>query len=112
MTLKDELFYKDAIQKLNDEQLGRAWARLNTWKWDINLGEKPAGFDDLPYHEEDDEIDKYRIVSPVMKLIETEFGERATSRAWWIYELGETEEAWKRWYFSNERKWRDETVRI
>ena len=82
----------------SDDRLGLAWARLNTWKWDHLFGEEPKGFYDL------NQADKHKIISPLMRKIEAEFAHRATSKAWWIHELGKTEEEWQRWYFDNNKE--------
>ena len=81
---------------------------------------KPEGFDDLP------DFDrrkfrrfrkpirtKYDYIWPKMKGIEFLIGKDNTSRCWWTFELGRTEEQWREWcltgkydprYYVNERQ--------
>lgn len=86
------------------ERLGIAWCRLSNWQWDELLGDKPEGFDDLPetvpfrrFFPKRENC-KMNIVLPLMNKIERIIGDAGTSRAWWKYELGRSEEEWREWY--------------
>lgn len=113
--------------KLNKlDRLGLAWCRFNRWEWDELAGPKPDGFDDLPefdpYEAERAKhpytmkllskvhpkryakrLSKSDFTRPALKGIEHEIGEANASRCWWIFELGRTEDEWRRWYCSTDR---------
>ena len=107
--------------ELNEvDRLGLAYCRLCAWGWDEIVGPKPEGFDDLP----DFDRRKFRrfrkpirtkhdYIWPKLKGIEFLIGKDNTSRCWWIFELGRTEEQWREWcltakydprYYVNERQ--------
>lgn len=84
-----------------EERLGLAACRMNCWMWDEYIGPKPEGFDQLPTYtiKHDPAIlTKFDVLEMPTRLIKSEIGEANISKYWWIFELGETEEAWKKWY--------------
>ena len=97
-----EIELSEDYHTCSDDRLGLAWTRLNTYKWDCLFGQEPKGFSNLPNFSKNGEKDKCTIIRPLMKEIEDEFAHRATSKAWWIHELGRTEDEWRRWYFGKE----------
>lgn len=76
------------------DRLGLAYCRLNSWKWDDLLGPSPDGFSDMS------KTEKMKYLQPAYKGIESIIGTANTSRCWWIFELGRTEEEWLRWYIT------------
>ena len=87
------------------DRLGLAFCRLNSWRWDELIGPKPEGFDELPnydpkqgwlFHKKIRTKSDY--IDPAIAGIESMIGSANTSRCWWKFVLGETEEAWFRWY--------------
>ena len=87
------------------DRLGLAYCRLNCWGWDEILGPKPEGFDEMPDTDDGYANGKRTVyptkadyITPAMKGIEDIIGEANTSRCWWVFELGRTEEEWFRWY--------------
>lgn len=87
------------------DRLGLAYCRLNGYQWDDLIGPKPEGFDELP-----EELAlpqrltskgarcKSDFVRPAILGIESIIGEAATSRCWWKFRLGRSEEEWFAWY--------------
>lgn len=73
------------------ERLGLAYCRLNCWDWDELIGEKPDGFEQMTNEE------KHGYIEPQLDRIEQILGSPYTSRCWWVYELGKTEEEWLEW---------------
>ena len=92
-----EIELSEDYHTCSDERLGVAWVHLNAWKWDCLFGQQPEKFDSLRNDE------KHKIIYPLMQMIEDEFSHRATSKAWWVHELGKTEDEWRCWYFGKER---------
>lgn len=96
--------------KLNQmDRLGLAWCRFNCWEWDEYFGPKPDYFDELPERNLCGDETPYRrfrtkgdYVGPLADKIERLIGSINTSRCWWIFELGKTEEEWARWYYSDQ----------
>lgn len=92
--------------KLNTiDRLGLAYCRLNNYKWDDIVGPKPEGFDEMPKFQDrrwwQKKVQtKSDFVRPAMEGIERIIGEANTSRCWWKFVIGESEEAWFRWYVS------------
>lgn len=94
------------------DRLGLACCRLNSWEWDDILGPKPDGFDELPWYD-NRKLKRFRkkiktksdYLLPMMHEIESMIGEESTSRCWWKFVLGETEEAWEQWYLTRGRKY-------
>ena len=85
------------------DRLGLAYCRLNKFMWDPLLGAKPEGFDDLPNYSpgrifKRGEASKYDIIWPYIQAIKSIIGNANASRCWWIFELGQPEEAWLQWY--------------
>lgn len=105
--MADKYFVEDE-NKLNDiDRLGLAWCRLSLWEWDEIVGPKPDGFDDLPnylrkrksiFHRNQKTVTKADYLLPVTKNIESIIGEANTSRCWWKFVLGKTEDEWREWY--------------
>lgn len=81
------------------DRLGLAYCRLNSYRWDDYIGEKPEGFDELSNHDSRKPITKSDYVRPILKEIKKTIGEANVSRCWWLFELGRTEEEWKEWYY-------------
>ena len=77
------------------ERLGLAACRLNCYQWDDYIGEKPEAFDEMTIKE------KYRVIIPEVELIKGKIGEAWCSWCWWRFGMGETYDAWKRWWVSN-----------
>ena len=108
----DELAWDAHIDEasLNQiDRLGLAYCRLNTWKWDDVLGPKPEGFDELPDYDKEDEASACQEVKTKMdylrrplQAIEEIIGWVNTSRCWWKFVLGKTDEEWFRWFVSPE----------
>lgn len=73
------------------ERLGLAYCRLNCWIWDELAGDKPDGFEQMTNEE------KHVYIHPKLNRIEQILGSPYTSRCWWVYELGKTEEEWLEW---------------
>lgn len=73
------------------ERIGLAYCRLNCWDWDELIGEKPDGFEQMTNEE------KHGYIEPQLDRIEQILGSPYTSRCWWVYELGKTEEEWLEW---------------
>lgn len=73
------------------ERMGLAYCRLNCWDWDELIGEKPDGFEQMTNEE------KHGYIEPQLDRIEQILGSPYTSRCWWVYELGKTEEEWLEW---------------
>lgn len=73
------------------ERMGLAYCRLNCWDWDELIGEKPDGFEQMTNKE------KHGYIEPQLDRIEQILGSPYTSRCWWVYELGKTEEEWLEW---------------
>lgn len=96
--------------KLNTiDRLGLAYCRLCGWQWDELLGQKPPGFDALPNFDRRKHRvfrkpmqTKYEIITPKIRAIKTLIGQANTSRCWWIFKLGRTEEEWRAWYSTGE----------
>ena len=87
---------------LSEDRLGVAWVRANTWKWDEEVfGKKPDGYDSMPRWGKNSKAEHLR---PHMEAIESIIGEAGVSRAWWIFGMDETEEAWRSWYFAPDRE--------
>lgn len=85
------------------DRLGLAWCRLNKSEWDPILGERPVYLDSLPkrkprWHFWDKRPEKWQEEIKIMHAIERIIGEANTSRCWWIFVLGRTEEEWFHWY--------------
>lgn len=92
------------------DRLGLAYCRLISWQWDEIVGPKPEGFDEMP--ESGDKHSrapgtKHYCLYPAYKGIESIIGEANTSRCWWKFELGRTEQEWLRWYCSAENYFYD-----
>lgn len=87
------------------DRLGLAYCRLNCYQWDDLVGPKPEGFDDLPenltfaqrLHDRSARCQS-DFVRPALLGIESIIGEAATSRCWWKFRLGRSEEEWFAWY--------------
>lgn len=73
------------------ERMGLAYCRLNCWIWDELAGDKPDGFEQMTNEE------KHGYIEPQLDRIEQILGSPYTSRCWWVYELGKTEEEWLEW---------------
>lgn len=81
--------------RLNPEaRMGLAYCRMNCFKWDEYMGEKPEGF----------EKNKYELLKSSMKKIRNLLGENNCSKYWWIFELGRTEDEWAHWYYVDKYK--------
>lgn len=88
------------------DRLGLAFCRLNCGEWDEIIGPKPDGFDEMV--EFDKEFHdtrrrtawptKHDYIGPALKGIEDIIGDANTSRCWWKYELGRSEQEWLKWY--------------
>lgn len=106
-------YYCEDENKLSHtDRLGLAYCRLNGWEWDSIVGEKPEGFDSMPNYDHrkfrrfrKKIKTKYEYLTPVMKQIERIIGEPNTSRCWWIFVLGRTEQEWFDWYVNERPKW-------
>lgn len=83
---------------IDEEDLGRAWVHANQWQWDELFGDPPPGFDELP--DWGSSPSKHDYLRPKMNAIEEAIGYVGTSRAWWLFALGHTEDEWRRWFFS------------
>lgn len=87
------------------DRIGLAFCRLNRWEWDELLGPKPEGFDDLPDYDSR-KLQRFRrpmrtkdtYISPAIITMESILGPANTSRYWWKYALGKTDEEWIEWY--------------
>lgn len=100
------------------DRLGLAYCRLNAGEWDEILGPKPNGFDDLPKYPEDPKwlwqkgkLSQADFTWPAMNAIESIIGDANTSRCWWLFQLGKTEEEWFRWYVTERFKGFPESIR-
>lgn len=85
------------------DRLGLAWCRLNRGEWDPILGKKPDYLDSLPAHKPwwrfwDKRPVRWQYEIKIMNAIERMIGGGNTSRCWWIFVLGRTEEEWFHWY--------------
>lgn len=88
------------------DRLGLACCRLQCSIWDEILGPKPDGFDKLPEHSKNGTHSfrqsrtksRYDYTKPAYDAIESIIGEANTSRCYWKFVLGRSEEAWFRWY--------------
>ena len=89
------------------DRLGLACCRLNSLLWDEILGPKPEGFDELPrfskdverlFHRRQHMRSKYDYTRPAYHAIESIIGEANTSRCYWKFTLGRSEDEWFRWY--------------
>lgn len=85
---------------------------LNHWKWDDRLGEKPEGWDALPYSRplefwarRKEKLTKYIIIHPVIKAIEDLAGEKSIFRYHHLHNLHRTELQFEDWYSSYHRDW-------
>lgn len=102
--------------KLNAiDRLGLAYCRLGGWQWDDLLGPKPLGFDSLPNYDRrkfrslrKPVPTRYDFIRPKILAIEEIIGRANTSRCWWIFKLGRTEDEWRVWYLSGEHERLDE----
>ena len=90
------------------DRLGLAYCRLNRCEWDDILT-KPDGFDEMPEYPaplwkfwKRNQKSKHDVRIQKMLNIESIIGEANTSRCWWIFALGKTEDEWRNWYI-NER---------
>ena len=92
-------------QRFSEDRLGLAWVRANKWEWDEEvLGPKPENYDNLPNYNSGDKS-KRDYIAPAMRQIENELSRMVTSRYWWKYELGRTEEEWLKWYLEERTEW-------
>ena len=83
-----------------EQRLGLAWVRANKFIWDEEVfGPKPEGYDDLPMHDRVS-VNKGTYILPKMDAVEKTLGRMATSKYWWLYELGHTEAEWSEWWVS------------
>jgi hypothetical protein len=82
------------LKTLDIETVGRWYCDLNTWKCPSNCPEQfTAGL--TPVLNSLPSIHPFRVwTKAVIKLL----GEKGTSRAWWLYQLGNTEAEWKEWW--------------
>lgn len=107
LTTKERLNQVDEAALGPLDRLGLACCRMNCWQWDELFGPKPEGFDELPNSSESSRS-KYQYIRPVMEEISSVFPEILQSRAWWIFDLGKTEEEWRNWYFQSIQERADE----
>ena len=84
------------------ERLGLAYVILNNWGWDDFIGEKPDGFDNMPYWDKDGKNPQTReyYICPKMSEIKEEIGEAACSRYWWKFALKKGFIPWFIWYYT------------
>lgn len=68
------------------DRLGLAYCRLNSYEWDEILGEPPAVYG-------------HKVLYAKMMAIEEIIGKANTSRCWWKFSIGKTEEEWREWYY-------------
>ena len=88
--------------RFTEQRLGLAWVRGNKWIWDEEVfGPKPDIYEDLPMFSSGGES-KYDYIHPKMEEVSKEISRMITSKYWWLYELGRTEEEWKEWYMNGE----------
>jgi hypothetical protein len=88
------------------DRLGLAYCRLINFEWDDLVGQKPEGFDEMPNYQlkrwwQKKVPTKSDFVRIPSERIESIIGEANTSRCWWKFVLGESEEAWFQWYVSH-----------
>lgn len=110
----------DETKLNNTDRWGLAYCRFNSFEWDEYFGPKPDYFDELPEYDLDESTTPYRrfrtkydYVQPMIEKIEQRIGRINTSRCWWIFELGKTEEEWARWYYSDSgTTLREEVARV
>ena len=76
------------------QRMAQAWVNLNCFRWDNFIGDKPENWDDIPEYSETRPC-KYNLIHVKFIEISNELGEKATSRAWWKYEL---KRSWLRWF--------------
>lgn len=85
------------------DRLGLAYCRLNSWLWDDIVGECPKDFYSLPRYASCEKSRRVYIEQPFKELRE-KLGAENCSKYWWIYKLGEPEDAWREWYFYEREK--------
>lgn len=84
-----------------NDRLGLAFCRLNSWEWDEYIGEKPDGFDNLPIYDER-QVSKYDYVNGPIDAIISIIGDANASWYLWKYEFGKTRSEWLKWYLHHE----------
>lgn len=70
------------------DRLGLAYCRLNSYEWDDLLAGEPAT----------DTSTCCRKMMAIQEII----GEANTSRCWWKFNLGRTEDEWREWYYNKQ----------
>ena len=78
------------------------WANiLNSWEWPTDFPvEKPVEFDSLPSRNTSLPADKYRLLTPYVRVIESLISRREILRDWHLNTLGRTEEQFDEWWSS------------
>jgi len=82
------------------EDLQRDYAdKLPQWYCDLNCFRHPEGFpEDLGPIDEAHSSTGLRLAA--WMVVSAAIGEEESSLAWWVLELGRTEEAWREWWGS------------
>lgn len=99
--LQDEFAKIEQTNLTDEERLGLAYCRLNSWQWDDLFGPCPEGFYDLPYSSGKPGVLTRDVYTQRPKeQIRAELGIAKVSMYWWKFILGKSEEEWKRWYYT------------
>ena len=93
---------KAKIRTYQKDRLGKAYCRLNCFKWDLIFGKAPDNWQRMSNKE------KYH--DPVFKqawdILKESLTEKEKSMYWWTIELKRTKEEWLCWW--NGRKYHGE----
>lgn len=98
--LQDEFAKIEQTNLTDEERLGLAYCRLNSYLWDELIAPCPEGFYDLPcFSNGAGVLTREKYTRRPKKQIKEYLGEAKTSMYWWKFALGRSESEWREWYF-------------
>ena len=105
MLEKSKLMELDEARFEGNDRLCLAWWRLRCCLCDPIAGEKPVGYDELPYYMPPPRFPfqrrrrtKLQYIQPITEASEYIVGRAAPSRFGWVYIYGKPENEWLTYY--------------
>lgn len=93
---------RSVLVELSQEDLGKAYVELNSWKWPSCLASfKPAKWEEWGL---DEKKENDHGAMEMIKELTSVFGR---SQAWWKYALNRSEEMHKEWWISEKVIWHE-----
>ena len=111
----------NALRDVPEKEWPAVYDTLNHWEWDSRLGDKPAGWDNMPRYtlkkflwsticrENKRARTRSRIIEPILQYIDGLIGHKAILRYHHLHNLHRTEQQFEDWwdseYFSSATKY-------